>query len=124
MSAADTDFTIALIDLFEDGTANQIQDGIIRAAYRDDPYRPTPLIPGQVYAYAIELAGTSYVVKAGHRLRVDISSSCFDRYDRNLNTGARFGHGVEIRVAEQAIHHSADHPSHILLPLVGDHSDR
>ena len=119
MSAADTDFTIALIDLFEDGTANQIQDGIIRAAYRDDPYRPTPLIPGQVYAYAIELAGTSYVVKAGHRLRVDISSSCFDRYDRNLNTGARFGHGVEIRVAEQAIHHSADHPSHILLPLMG-----
>jgi hypothetical protein len=58
-------------------------------------------------------------VKAGHRLRVDISSSCFDRYDRNLNTGVRFGHGVEILVAEQAIHHSADHPSHILLPLVG-----
>lgn len=117
-SAVDTDFTITLIDLLADGTANQIQDGIIRAAYRDDPYRPTPIVPGQVYAFAIELAGASYLVKAGHRLRVDISSSCFDRYDRNLNTGARFGHGTEIRVAEQSIHHSADHPSHILLPLV------
>jgi hypothetical protein len=118
-SAVDTDFTVALIDVFEDGTANQIQDGIIRAAYRDGGRRAPPLVPDRVYEYRIDMFATSYLVKAGHRIRVDVSSSCFDRYDRNTNSGERFGHAVEIRVAEQSIEHSKDHPSHILLPVVG-----
>jgi putative CocE/NonD family hydrolase len=116
-SATDTDFTVTLVDVFEDGTANQIQDGIIRAAHRDDPYRTSPIVPGRVYEYAIDLAATSYLVKAGHRIRVDVSSSCFDRYDRNPNTGERFGYAVGTKVAEQAIHHSRNHPSRILLPI-------
>ncbi len=117
-SALDTDFTIALVDVFEDGTANQIQDGIIRAAYRDDRFQASPLVPGRVYALTIDLAGTSYLVKAGHRVRVAVSSSCFDRYDRNPNTGERFGRAVDFQLAEQEIHHSPSHPSHILLPIL------
>lgn len=116
-SAVDTDFTVTLVDIFKDGTANQIQDGIVRAAYRDGTYRPSPIVPGRVYEYAIDLAATSYLVKAGHRIRVEISSSCFNRYDRNTNTGERFGYAVETKVAEQVIQHSRDHPSHVLLPL-------
>jgi putative CocE/NonD family hydrolase len=116
-SAVDTDFTVTLVDVFEDGTANQIRDGIIRAACRDDPYRASPIAPGKVYAYAIDLAATSYLVRAGHRIRVDVSSSCFDQYDRNPNTGERFGYAVKTMMAEQAIHHSRDHPSQILLPI-------
>lgn len=117
-NAVDTDFTVALADVFEDGTANQIQDGIIRAAYRDDRFQASALVPGRIYAFTIDLAGTSYLIKTGHRMRVAVSSSCFDRYDRNPNTGERFGRAISFKVAEQEIHHSLQHPSHILLPIV------
>jgi putative CocE/NonD family hydrolase len=99
------------------GVSNPIQDGIIRASAREDAFDPTPIEPGRIYAYDIDLFATSYLVKAGHRIRVSISSSCFDRYDRNLNTGERFGTGTAIRVAHQEIHRSATHSSHILLPV-------
>jgi uncharacterized protein len=65
----------------------------------------------------IDLAATSYLLRTGHRVRVDVSSSCFDRYDRNPNTGERFGYAVGTKLALQAIHHSGQHPSHILLPI-------
>jgi putative CocE/NonD family hydrolase len=117
--AVDTDFTVALSDVFPDGTSNPIQDGIVRASARDDAFRPAPIEPGRVIAYDIDLFATSYLVKAGHRIRVSISSSCFDRYDRNLNTGERFGTGLAGRVARQAIHRSVENPSHILLPVAG-----
>ncbi len=117
-SAVDTDFTMTLVDILEDGTANQIQDGIIRAAHRESEYQPMAIEPGRIYAYRISLAGTSYLVKKGHRIRVEISSSCFDRYDRNTNTGEPFGRATMIKVANQAIHHSPAHPSHVQLPLV------
>lgn len=115
--ASDTDFTVALSDVFPNGISNPIQDGIIRASARDDAFDPTSIEPGRIYAYDIDLFATSYLVKAGHRIRVSISSSCFDRYDRNLNTGERFGTNVTTRVAQQEIHRSAAHSSHILLPL-------
>ncbi|WP_395015192.1 CocE/NonD family hydrolase [Dongia sp.] len=115
--ATDTDFTVALSDVFPNGVSNPIQDGIIRASAREDAFDPNPIEPGRIYAYDIDLFATSYLVKAGHRIRVSISSSCFDRYDRNLNTGERFGTGSAMRVAHQEIHRSAAHSSHILLPL-------
>jgi putative CocE/NonD family hydrolase len=115
--ATDTDFTVALSDIFPNGTSNLIQEGIVRASAREDVFDPTSIEPGQIYAYDIDLFATSYLVKAGHRIRVSISSSCFDRYERNLNTGERFGTNSTIRAAHQEIHHSAAHPSHILLPL-------
>ncbi len=117
-SAADTDFTVALCDVFADGTVNPIQDGIVRARYRNGMDAPSPIEPGRVHAYEIDLFATSYVVAAGHRIRVDISSSCFDRYDRNPNTGLTFGRSATTEVAEQAIHHSPAAPSCVRLPVV------
>jgi putative CocE/NonD family hydrolase len=117
-SAADTDFTVALCDVFADGTVNPIQDGIVRARYRDGMDHPSPIEVGAVHAYEIDLFATSYVVAAGHRLRVDISSSCFDRYDRNPNTGLPFGQSATTVVAEQAIHHAPAAASCIRLPIV------
>jgi putative CocE/NonD family hydrolase len=115
--AIDTDFTVALSDVFPNGVSNPIQDGIIRASAREDAFDPTPIEPGRIYAYDIDLFATSYLVKEGHRIRVSISSSCFDRYDRNPNTGERFGTGAATRIAHQEIHRAAAHSSHILLPL-------
>jgi putative CocE/NonD family hydrolase len=117
-SAIDTDFTIALCDVFADGTVNPIQDGIVRARYRDGMDAPAPIEPGRVYAYEIDLFATSYLVAAGHRIRVDVSSSCFDRYDRNPNTGLPLGRSATTVVADQAIHHGPGTPSCIRLPIV------
>jgi uncharacterized protein len=116
-SAVDTDFTVTLCDIFEDGTVNTIQDGIIRARYRHGPGHPSPIEPGRVYHYRIDLYATSYLIPRGHRLRVDVASSNFDRYDRNLNTGGPFGVTARTAVAEQAIHHTPGNASHIVLPL-------
>jgi putative CocE/NonD family hydrolase len=117
-SAVDTDFTVTLCDVFEDGTVNTIQDGIVRARYRDGLDDPALLEPGRVYRYVITLCATSYVVRHGHRLRVDVSSSNFDRYDRNPNTGELFGTSVRMVVAEQQIHHAPGRASHVVLPVV------
>ena len=100
-SAVDTDFTVAVIDVFEDGTANQIQDGIVRARYRNGMDAPSLVEPGEVVRYEIDLFATSYLLRRGHRLQVDISSSCFDRYDRNPNTGGAYGHAADPVVAHQ-----------------------
>ena len=117
-SAVDTDFTITLCDVFEDGTVNTIQDGIVRARYRDGLDDPALVAPGRVYRYVISLCATSYVVRRGHRPRVDVSSSNFDRYDRNPNTGEPFGTSVRLVVAEQAIHHAPGRASHVVLPVI------
>ncbi len=117
-SAPDTDFTAALVDVYPDGYSLLIQEGILRASFRDRDALPSPIEPGTVYPFAIDLWATSYVVPAGHRLRVEISSSNFPRFTRNLNTGHDFGMSNEIAVADQTIHHSAEYPSHVLLPVM------
>jgi len=117
-SAIDTDFTVALVDVFEDGYAHQIQHGIVRASHRDPESEPSPIERGRVYAYLIDLWSTSYVVMRGHRIRLEISSSRFNEFDRNLNSGEPQGEGTHAKAATQTIHHSADHPSRIILPIV------
>jgi putative CocE/NonD family hydrolase len=117
-SAVDTDFTVTLVDVFENEYANLIQDGIIRASYRDSDLEPSPIIPGKIYEYTVDLWATSYVVKEGHRLRVEVSSSCFNRYDRNTNTGEPFGKATRTVLAKQMVFHSREYPSHIILPLI------
>ena len=117
-SAVDTDFTVTLVDVLEDGYTHQIQHGIIRASYRDPETKPNPIEPGRVYAYRIDLWSTSYVVKRGHRIRIEVSSSRFNEFDRNLNSGEPQGEGVNPIAATQTIHRSADHPSRIILPIV------
>lgn len=118
-SAVDTDFTVTLCDVFADGTVNTIQDGIIRARYRNGYCEPSLVEPGRIYRYAIGLAETSYVVPLGHRLRVDVASSNFDRYDRNLNDGAPTGTSHQPIIARQTIHHSAAASSRVLLSTRG-----
>ena len=99
--ARDTDWTGKLVDVRPDGYALNLCDGIIRARFRDDPSDPTLLDSGKVYEYQIDLDVTGNVFKRGHRIRIDVSSSNFPRFDRNLNTGGLLGHELEFRTARQ-----------------------
>ena len=116
--APDTDFVAKLVDVHPDGTSYNMAEGIVRARYRESVAAPTPLTPGKVYRFEIDMVGTSVAFLRGHRIRVHVTSSHFPQFDRNPNTGARFGATSEVRVAEQTIVHDADHPSHILLPVI------
>ena len=116
--APDTDFVAKLVDVHPDGTSYNMAEGIVRARYRESVAAPTPLTPGKVYRFEIDMVGTSVAFLKGHRIRVHVTSSHFPQFDRNPNTGARFGATGEVRVAEQTIVHDADHPSHILLPVI------
>lgn len=119
-SAPDTDFVARLVDVHPDGYAQSLTDGIIRARYRNFAHDGSVslLNPGEVYEYEIDLWATSNMFKKGHRIRVDITSSSFPRWDRNPNTGHDIGHNEEQQIAQQAILHDANHPSYILLPIV------
>ncbi len=119
-SAPDTDFVARLVDIYPDGYAQNLNDGIIRARYRDFAQGTAPSLiePGKAYEYVIDLWATSNVFKQGHRIRLDITSSNFPRWDRNPNTGHAFGEDSELVTAHQTILHDADHPSFILLPIV------
>jgi uncharacterized protein len=117
-SALDTDFTAKLDDVHPDGRSILIEYGIQRARYRTSQTRPTLIRPGRVVKYTIEVWPTSNLFKAGHRIRLEISSSNFPMYDRNPNTGHAFGRDSELQAARQTIHHDARHPSSIRLPVV------
>lgn len=117
-SAVDTDFTAKLVDVWPNGKAYNLADGIVRARYRDSISEAKLVEPGRVYEYSIDLQATSNVFKAGHCIRVQISSSDFPANDRNLNTGHPVGQDAEIKVAMQTIYHTNLYPSHILLPII------
>jgi putative CocE/NonD family hydrolase len=117
-SAVDTDFTAKLVDVRPDAYAQNLQDGILRARYRTSSTQPSPIEPGRVYEFTIDLWATSHLFKTGHRLRVEISSSNFPRFDRNPNTGAPLGRDARMEAAHQTVYHSAAHPSHIVLPII------
>jgi putative CocE/NonD family hydrolase len=117
--ARDTDFTAKLVDVSADGSnARNLTDGIIRARYRKSKGPAQLLEPGQVYEYDIDLWATSNVFKKGHRIRVEISSSNFPRFDRNTNTGNIIADDATFKTATQTILHDTQHPSHIMLPIV------
>lgn len=117
-SCVDTDFTAKLVDVRPDGYAQNLQDGIIRARYRTSASETSFLKPGNIYEFVIDLWATSHVFHAGHRLRVEISSSNFPRFDRNPNTGAALGQDNRLEVANQTVLHSATYPSQIVLPII------
>jgi hypothetical protein len=117
--APDTDFVARLVDVHPDGFAQNLTDGIIRARYRNGNNAPAELLePGQPYEFTIDLWSTANLFKAGHRIRLDITSACFPRWDRNLNTGEPFGTDSTPRPARQTIRHDAEHPSQVILPLI------
>lgn len=117
-SAVDTDFTAKLVDVHPNGFAQNLTDGIIRARYRTSTAQAELIEPGQVYAYTIDLWATSNVFKAGHCIRLEISSSNFPRFDRNLNTGGDLTTEMTLVPAIQTIYHNTTHPSHIMLPVI------
>ncbi len=117
-NARDTDFTAKLVDVYPDGTAYNLQDGILRARYREGFERAVFMQEGDIYRLEIDLQATSNYFGPGHRIRLEISSSNFPRFARNLNTGGNSNTETEWRVAENSVHHSRGHASHIVLPVV------
>jgi uncharacterized protein len=128
-SAVDTDFTAKLVDVWPNGFAQNLTEGILRARYRDSQETPSLITPGQIYKFNIDVWATSNVFKKGHMLRLEISSSNFPRFDRNLNTGRdRYLKASEdvnneqpFKSATNVIYHDAEHPSALILPIVSDH---
>jgi putative CocE/NonD family hydrolase len=114
-SAPDTDFTAVLVDVAPDGVAHNIADGIVRMRYRDTDTEATFMKPGQTYKVNIDMWATSNVFLAGHRLRVDVSSSDFPLWDRNLNTTENPEAGTRGVKATNVIYHDAEHPSSLNL---------
>jgi len=114
----DTDWTAKLVDVRPSGFAMNLCDGIIRARFRQGFDRERPIEPGAVLEYEIELMATANVFQKGHRIRLEISSSNFPRFDRNPNTGGPIGRERKVRPAHQTVVHAAAHPSHVLLPVI------
>ncbi len=117
-SAVDTDFTGKLVDVHPDGYARNLCDGIARARFRESLETPSLLEPGRTYEFDIDLVATSNLFRQGHKIRVEISSSNFPRFDRNTNTGHWESSWEAARRAQQTVHHEAETPSHIILPIV------
>jgi uncharacterized protein len=118
-SAPDTDWIVRLCDVYPDGRSMSVCDGILRARYRDSMQRPELMEPGQIYQFEVDLWSTAQTFTRGHRLRVELSSSDFPRYDRNLNTGGPLGEESRGQVAVNTIYHDLARPSHVLLPILG-----
>ena len=119
-SAPDTDFTAALIDVEPDGKAVILCEGICRGRFRNGTDQPELMTPGEVYPFKIDMWDTGNVFKAGHCIRLEVSSSNFPRYNRNLNTGSPIETDTEIRTADQTIYHDTARPSHVLLPVIAE----
>jgi putative CocE/NonD family hydrolase len=117
-SAVDTDFTGKLVDFAPDGSTHNLTEGIVRARYRESTSSASLITPGQVYEYKIDLWSTSNVFLKGHRIRLEVSSSNFPRFDRNLNTGKDSSIDAEMVKATNVVLHDTDHPSALILPVV------
>jgi len=119
-SAPDTDFVARLCDVYPDGRSMILAEGVIRARFRRGYETATPVEPGDIMAFEIDLVATSNVFLPGHAIRIDITSSSWPRFDANPNTGHRLGSDGpgDVRVALQTIAHSGRYPSHIVLPVI------
>jgi putative CocE/NonD family hydrolase len=117
-SATDTDFMGKVLDVWPEGFAQRLYDGMVRARYRDGGDRPALITPGQIYSYDIDLWNTCQQFGKGHRFRIEIASSAFPKYDPNPNTGEPLGKTANFKIAEQTIYHDAKHPSLVRIPIV------
>jgi hypothetical protein len=116
-TAADTDFTAKLVDVWPDGRAINLTDGNLRLRYRESTRKPVLATPGTVYRIEIDAGQTSAVFQNGHSVRLEISSSNFPRFARNPNTGRSIAEETDLRTARQTVYHDRRHPSHLLLPV-------
>lgn len=117
-SAIDTDFTGKLVDVWPNGFAQNLTEGILRLRYRNSQEKPELANPGETYHLTVDLWSTSNVFLAGHKLRLEVSSSNFPRFDRNLNTGEEQARATRMIKATNVIYHDKLHPSALILPLV------
>ncbi len=117
-SAVDTDFTAKLLDIWPNGFAQNLTEGIVRARYRDSQEKPELLNPEEIYKLSLDLWSTSNVFKKGHKIRLEVSSSNFPRFDRNLNTGESSQFGTRMVKATNTVLHDAEHASVLVLPEV------
>ncbi|MFC4619589.1 CocE/NonD family hydrolase [Camelliibacillus cellulosilyticus] len=116
--ALDTDFMVKLLDVHPNGFAQRLNDGMVRARFRNGMEHPELLTPGEIYRYEIDCWDTAHVFKRGHQIRVEIASSAFPKYDCNLNTGAPLGKTTDMKKANQTIYHDPAHPSAMILPVI------
>ncbi|HEV2195687.1 MAG TPA: CocE/NonD family hydrolase [Candidatus Acidoferrum sp.] len=117
-SAVDTDFTGKLVDVWPDGFAQNLTEGILRLRYRNSQEKPELANPGETYHIAVDLWATSNVFLAGHKLRLEVSSSNFPRFDRNLNTGEEQARATRMIKATNVIYHDKAHPSALIVPIL------
>lgn len=115
----DTDFVARLVDVYPDGRAMSLTDGVTRLRYRDGLASPAgPAQAGHIYEISVDLWATAVTFLPGHRLRLDVTSSNFPRWERNPNTGEDPSRTITWRTARQTVLHDAEHPSHVLLPVL------
>jgi putative CocE/NonD family hydrolase len=117
-STVDTDFTAKLVDVWPNGFAQNLTEGIVRARYRNSAQKPEMMTPGEIYPFTINLLSTANVFLKGHRLRLEVSSSNFPRFDRNLNDGQKPGLDGKPVPATNTVYHDSEHPSALILPIV------
>ncbi len=117
-TAPDTDFTAKLVDVAPDGYAANLCDGIIRARYRNSPAHPELMQPGEPYQFTIDLNATGNLFLAGHRIRLEIASANFPKFDRNPNTGEPVALARQVRPATQTVFHDSKYPSFVILPVI------
>lgn len=117
-SARDTDFMMKLLDVWPNGYAQRLTDGMVRARFRVSMERPSLIEPGRVYEYSIDLWNTCQTFKQGHSIRVEVASTAFPKYDRNPNTGEALGTSTRLETTQQKIYHDRERASYILLPIV------
>jgi len=116
--AKDTDFTATLTDLEPDEKAIALCEGIVRARFRNGTENPQMMVPGEIYKFEIDMWNTSNSFIKGHRIRIEISSSNFPRYNRNLNSGNPIASDIDITLANQTVYHGIQYPSYINLPVI------
>jgi len=117
-SAVDTDFTGKLLDVAPSGFAQNLTEGILRMRYRRSPEKQELLKPGETVHVTVDMVATSNVFLTGHKLRLEVSSSNFPRFDRNLNTGEEQATATRMVKATNTVYHDRAHPSALLLPVV------
>ena len=112
------DFIAKLVDVYPDGRAFNVQEGALRLRYREGLSKNVWMKKGEVYEARLDLHATANYFGPGHRIRLEVTSSSFPRFDRNLNTGGNNYDETEWVTAENVVHHSRKHPSHLLLPVI------
>ncbi len=116
--AEDTDFNVKLLDVWPNGFAQRLCDGVVRARYREGMEKEVPMVPGKVYKMEVDMWNTSQVFLPGHRIRVEVASSAFPKYSRNQNVWEKLGKTSNMKIANQTVYHSREYPSGVVLPII------